>query len=119
MTNTMNTPVEALEADLPVRVLRYAVRRGSGGKGRHRGGDGIVREIEFLGDAQVTLLTERRRVAPPGADGGEAGGKGVNEISSGGRTRRLPGKISLRVGAGDRVRLSTPGGGGWGRQRRN
>jgi len=119
MTNTMNTPVEALEADLPVRVLRYAVRRGSGGKGRHRGGDGIVREIELLGDAQVTLLTERRRVAPPGADGGEAGRKGINEISSGGRTRRLPGKISLRVGAGDRVRLSTPGGGGWGPRRRN
>jgi N-methylhydantoinase B len=114
MTNTMNTPVEALEADLPVRVLRYAVRRGSGGKGRHRGGDGIVREIEFLGDAQVTLLTERRRVAPAGAEGGGAGRKGVNQVSSAGRTRRLPGKTSLRVTAGDRLRLSTPGGGGWG-----
>jgi N-methylhydantoinase B len=117
MTNTLNTPIEALEVDLPVRVVRYAVRHGSGGRGRHRGGDGIVRELEFLAPAQVTLLTERRRSRPPGAAGGTAGAAGRNELTRGRRTRPLPAKISLPVRAGDRIRLSTPGGGGWGRKR--
>jgi N-methylhydantoinase B/oxoprolinase/acetone carboxylase alpha subunit len=116
MTNTMNTPVEALEADLPVRVCRYAVRRGSGGRGRHRGGDGIVREIEFLAAAEVTVLSERRRFAPPGAAGGAAGRRGRNTlVRANGRAARLAAKVSLRVEPGDRVRIETPGGGGWGR----
>jgi N-methylhydantoinase B len=114
MTNTMNTPIEALEADLPVRVVRYAVRRGSGGKGAHQGGDGIDRQIEFLDDAEVTLLTERRRIGPYGLRGGSPGKAGINQLTRGRRTRRLPGKLPLSVHAGDRVRLLTPGGGGWG-----
>ena len=118
MTNTLNTPVEALEADLPVRVVRYAVRGGSGGRGRYRGGDGIVREIEFLAPAHVTLLTERRRSRPPGAAGGGPGAAGRNELTRGRRTSALPAKASLAVQPGDRIRLSTPGGGGWGAPRR-
>jgi N-methylhydantoinase B len=118
MTNTLNTPVEALEADLPVRVERYAVRSGSGGRGAHRGGDGIVRALVFLAPAQVTLLTERRRRRPPGAAGGGPGAAGRNELRRGRRVRLLAGKTSIAVEAGDQVRLSTPGGGGWGRPRR-
>jgi N-methylhydantoinase B len=114
MTNTMNTPIEALEAELPVRVVRYAVRRDSGGGGHHRGGDGIVREIEFLDDAELTLLTERRGMGPYGLKGGSPGKPGVNQLTRGRSTRALPGKVSLRTRAGDRVRLATPGGGGWG-----
>ncbi|MDX2165610.1 MAG: hydantoinase B/oxoprolinase family protein [Deltaproteobacteria bacterium] len=114
MTNTMNTPIEALEAELPVRVTRYHVRRGSGGRGRHRGGDGLVREIEFLAPAQVTLLTERRRIAPYGLAGGDAGTPGRNQLVRAGRRRALPAKISLAVAPGDRIRLATPGGGGHG-----
>ncbi len=119
MTNTMNTPIEALEAQLPVRVVRYAIRPHSGGRGRHRGGDGIIREIEFLAPAQLTLLTERRSTHPFGAAGGAPGLRGVNEITRGTRTARLAGKISLPVHPGDRLRLLTPGGGGWGPARRN
>jgi N-methylhydantoinase B len=119
MTNTMNTPIEALEAQLPVRVVRYAVRSGSGGRGTHRGGDGIVREIEFLTAAQLTLLTERRSIAPYGAAGGVPARVGVNEVVRAGRVERLPSKVTLSVEAGDRVRIQTPGGGGWGRRRRN
>ncbi|MEO8601902.1 MAG: hydantoinase B/oxoprolinase family protein [bacterium] len=115
MTNTLNTPIEALEAELPVRVTRYAIRRGSGGAGRHRGGDGLVREIEFLAAAQVTLLTERRTIAPYGLHGGSDGTTGRNELIRAGRTRRLPGKTSVAVFPGDHMRLSTPGAGGWGR----
>lgn len=114
MTNTLNTPVEALEADLPVRVARYAVRLGSGGRGRHRGGDGIVREIEFLAPAQVTLLTERRHSRPPGAAGGAPGAPGRNEIRRGRRATALPAKVALAVEPGDMLRIATPGGGGWG-----
>jgi len=118
MTNTLNTPIEAMEAELPVRVTRYAIRPGSGGRGRHRGGDGIVREIAFLVPTQVTLLTERRRSRPPGAAGGGAGAAGRNELMRNGRSQPLPAKISIAVDAGDSVRLSTPGGGAWGRRRR-
>jgi N-methylhydantoinase B len=114
MTNTLNTPVEALEAELPVRVVRYAVREGSGGRGRHRGGAGIVRELEFLAPAQVTLLTERRRSRPPGAAGGAAGAPGHNQLLRGRSVRALPAKVSIAVQPGDRIRGSTPGGGGWG-----
>jgi len=115
MTNTMNTPVEALEAYYPLRVRRYGVRRGSGGAGRHRGGDGVVREIEFLATAEVTLLAERRRVAPYGLAGGGPGATGRDWIVRDDRRRRLPAKTSLMVGAGDRLRIETPGGGGFGR----
>lgn len=117
MTNTMNTPIEALEAELPVRVVRYGVRPRSGGAGRHRGGDGLVREIELLVAARLTLLTERRKIRPYGAAGGGPGLTGRNELVRAGRTRRLPGKVALDLHPGDRVRISTPGGGGWGRRR--
>jgi len=110
MTNTLNTPVEIFEATYPARIRRYAIRRGSGGAGRHRGGDGLVREYEFLAPASVTLLTERRESAPWGTDGGEAGAPGRNFLNG----RRLPGRVELEVVRGDCLRLETPGGGGWG-----
>src|SRR5438552_182889 len=118
MTNTMNTPIEALEAYYPLRVQRYAVRRGSGGRGRHRGGDGVVRELEFLAPAQVTLLAERRRVAPYGLRGGSPGSTGEDWVVHAGRARRLPAKTTFTVEAGDRLRVATPGGGGYGPARR-
>jgi N-methylhydantoinase B len=114
MTNTLNTPVEALEYAYPVRVRRYALRRGSGGAGRQRGGDGLVREIEFLCPATVTLLTERRRTAPYGLRGGQPGARGRNVLIRDGQERELPGKAEIQVGPGDVLSLQTPGGGGWG-----
>ncbi len=117
MTNTLNTPIEALEAAYPVRVTRYHLRRRSGGKGLYRGGDGLVREIEFLAPAQLTLLTERRREPPYGLRGGDAGQTGRNTLIRRGSATALPGKTTLTVHAGDRVRVTTPGGGGWGRRR--
>src|SRR5262249_11301591 len=114
MTNTMNTPIEALEAELPVRVGRYAVRPHSGGRGRHRGGDGVIRELEFLAPAQLTLLTERRRTRPFGTAGGAPAQPGRNELRRGASVMQLPSKISTPVGVGDRVCIFTPGGGGWG-----
>ena len=110
MTNTRNTPVEVLEQTYPMRVRRYALRRGSGGAGRHAGGDGVVREFEFLDAAQFSLLTERRRLAPAGADGGADGAVGRNRLND----ADLPGKCTRAVAAGDRVTIETPGGGGWG-----
>jgi N-methylhydantoinase B len=118
MTNTMNTPIEALEAYYPLRVSRYAVRRGSGGRGRHRGGDGVVRELEFLTQAQVTLLAERREVRPYGLAGGEPGAAGRDWVVRGKRTRRIAAKATFTVAPGDRLRMATPGGGGFGRPRR-
>jgi N-methylhydantoinase B len=115
MTNTLNTPVEALEYADPLRVQRYGLRRGSGGRGRHQGGDGIVRAVEFLAPATVTLLTERRRTAPYGLLGGEPGAQGRNILLHGGTQQELPGKVEIRVAAGDVLSLETPGGGGWGR----
>lgn len=115
MTNTLNTPAEALEYAYPLRVTRYALRRGSGGAGRWRGGDGLVREIELLADAQVTILSERRRHAPWGAAGGGPAAPGANwHIPADGKPLLLPGKVTLRARAGDRIRLETPGGGGYG-----
>lgn len=110
MTNTLNTPVESLEQHYPLRVRRYAIRRHSGGKGFFRGGDGIVREYEFLAATQVTLLGERRVSAPWGLNGGSAGERGLNSLNG------LPvaAKTSLQVNAGDRLVLATPGGGGYG-----
>jgi N-methylhydantoinase B len=117
MTNTLNTPVEALESGYPLRVTRYRLRTRSGGKGRHPGGDGVVREIELLAPARVTLLTERRRTLPYGLAGGSHGQPGRNLLSRGARTRMLPGKAGLAALAGDGIRVLTPGGGGWGRHR--
>lgn len=110
MTNTLNTPVEVLESVYPVRVRRYALRDDSGGRGRHPGGRGIVREFEFVDTAAVTLLGERRRHAPPGAAGGEGGAPGRNSLNGVG----IPGKCEIDVRAGDVLTIETPGGGGWG-----
>ena len=110
MTNTQNTPIEVLEMNYPVRITRYQIRNNSGGEGRHRGGEGIVREFEFLRDARVTILSERRRYAPQGICGGGAGSKGVNFLND----RAIDGKVALSVQSGDRVRVETPGGGGYG-----
>lgn len=115
MTNTLNTPIEALEAYYPMRITEYRIRRGSGGRGRARGGDGLVRELECLVDSSVSLLTERRTIAPYGLAGGGDGAKGANFLVRGGRRKRLPAKTNVSLEAGDRVRIETPGGGGWGR----
>ena len=114
MTNTLNTPVEALEYAYPLRVRRYAVRRGSGGDGRWPGGDGLVRELEFLVPARVTLLAERRRLRPWGLEGGEAGAPGRDFLLREGEARELPAKGTVEVETGDVLRVETPGGGGWG-----
>jgi N-methylhydantoinase B len=115
MSNTLNTPIEAFEVEFPLRVTEYALRRGSGGGGRHRGGDGIVREVEALEPMTFALLTERRRTAPPGAAGGTAGTPGRNLIMrEGGEPGVLPSKAEGTLQPGDRLRLETPGGGGYG-----
>jgi len=114
MTNSLNTPVEALEYTYPFRVRRYGYRADSGGEGRFRGGDGLVREIEVLGAARVTILSERRVFAPYGLQGGGEGARGTNFVQQGGEWRSVPGKCNFEVTAGDAVRIETPGGGGWG-----
>ncbi|MBO9394760.1 hydantoinase B/oxoprolinase family protein [Caldilinea sp.] len=115
MTNTLNTPVEALEIAYPFRVRRYSLRTGSGGDGLHRGGDGIVREYEFLAPVTVTLISERRAVAPWGLAGGRPGAPGRNLlISRNGEEAELPSKFTRRFQPGERLRIETPGGGGWG-----
>jgi N-methylhydantoinase B/oxoprolinase/acetone carboxylase alpha subunit len=117
MTNTKNTPIEALERAFPLRVLRYRLRQGSGGAGAARGGDGIERDVEVLEDCTVSLITERRSSQPWGLEGGEPGAVGENWLLPGGdevRAQRLPDKCTIRLRAGDVVRLLTPGGGGWG-----
>ncbi len=116
MTNTMNTPIEALEFAFPLRLKRYALRRGSGGGGQHRGGDGLVREVEFLSPARVTILSERRKFHPPGYYGGQHGQPGENVLLRGGYEEvHLAGKETLDVEPGDILSIRTPGGGGWGR----
>ena len=114
MTNTLNTPIEALEYAYPLRVTRYAIRRGSGGKGAFAGGDGIIRELEFLGEAQVTVLSERRKRRPYGLQGGEPGKSGENILLRRQRRRKLPSKFNTRVDTGDHLIIVTPGGGGYG-----
>jgi len=113
MSNTLNTPVEALELEFPLRVVRYAVRRGSGGDGEHRGGDGVIREIEALADLRYSLITERRRHAPPGAAGGHDGAPGRNLLDG---TELEPKSIGT-LPRGGRLRIETPGGGGYGSPR--
>src|SRR6185312_14033257 len=118
MTNSLNTPAEALEYAYPFRVTRYSLRRGSGGEGSSRGGDGIVRELELLCDAEVTLLADRRKRGPYGLEGGSDGAPGRNiAIRSDGSELPLPAKGSVRLQRGDRVRIESPGGGGWGHNR--
>lgn len=109
-TNTLNTPIESLELEFPLRVERYELRRGSGGKGHYPGGDGLIRSIRLLEPAFVSLLTERRRHAPQGLRGGSPGGLGRNLING----DELPAKATREVEAGDLITIETPGGGGWG-----
>jgi N-methylhydantoinase B len=110
MSNTLNTPVEALESEFPLRVRELSLRRGSGGGGRHRGGEGIVREIEALAPMSFSLITERRRHPPQGLDGGENGGPGHNLRND----EELSGKAEGELQPGDTIRIETPGGGGYG-----
>ena len=115
MTNSLNTPAEALEYSYPLRVRNYSLRRGSGGGGKHRGGDGIVREIEVLTDAELTLLADRRLRGPWGLNGGSEGLPGkTSVIRLDGTVEELPGKFNVRLTKGERIRIETPGGGGWG-----
>ena len=117
MTNSLNTPAEALEYAYPFRVTRYSLRRGSGGFGRHRGGDGIVREVEVLTDSEVTLLADRRSRGPYGLRGGKEGAPGRAEvIRRDGSRQTIAGKASVRLHKGERIRIESPGGGGWGRK---
>jgi N-methylhydantoinase B/oxoprolinase/acetone carboxylase alpha subunit len=110
MSNTLNTPTEALETEFPVRVREHSVRRGSGGAGEHRGGDGLVRELEALAPLSFTLITERRSHAPRGRNGGDDGLPGRNLLNG----EPLPSKAAGKLSPGDRLRLETPGGGGYG-----
>jgi len=115
MTNTENTPVEALESHYPFRILSYGLRRGSGGAGAFPGGEGIVRQIEFDAAATVSLMGERRRLQPWGLAGGGPGACGEDWwIKRDGTRERLPGKATFEVRPGDRLLVQTPGGGGWG-----
>jgi len=117
MTNSLNTPVEALEYAYPLRVREYRISKGSGGKGKHNGGDGVVREIETLVPARMSLLSDRRKTAPYGLHGGADGAVGKAAIVSGGRPRSIASKGSWELKAGDRVRIETPGGGGIGKKK--
>ncbi len=114
MTNTLNTPVEAVEYAYPFRVRRYALRSDSGGRGLFKGGDGLIREIEFLCPAAVTILSERRRTVPYGLHGGEPGARGRNVLIRDEEERDLPGKVQFHARQGDVLSMRTPGGGGWG-----
>ena len=115
MTNSWNTPVEALENQYPMRVRRYQIRRGSGGAGRHAGGDGLIREIEFLTPCDVTILSDRRERGPYGLHGGAPGRPGRNTLLRGGGRSSVPAKANFQVRTGDTLRIETPGGGGWGK----
>ncbi|MDX1646628.1 MAG: hydantoinase B/oxoprolinase family protein [Longimicrobiales bacterium] len=114
MSNSLNTPVEALEHAYPFRVARYEIRRGSGGEGQYRGGDGLRRDLQLLGPARVALLCERRVRGPSGMRGGRDGAPGENVLIREGREERLPGKVTFEARAADIVSVRSPGGGGWG-----
>jgi N-methylhydantoinase B/oxoprolinase/acetone carboxylase alpha subunit len=118
MSNTRNTPVEAIEHYLPLRILRYGLRSGSYGGGAYPGGEGLEREYQMLAHASVTLLSERRRYPPYGLQGGQPGGRGRNTLVRNRHEQRLPGKVQLDLRPGDRLRIETPGGGGYGRPSR-
>src|SRR5262249_24317204 len=116
MTNSLNTPAEALEYAYPMRVRRYSIRRGSGGRGKNRGGDGVIREVELLSDATVTILSDRRNTRPYGLAGGESGESGKTTLVHGSHdVEKLEGKTTVQARKGDRIKIETPGGGGWGR----
>jgi N-methylhydantoinase B len=116
MTNSLNTPAEALEYAYPIRLRKYSLRTGSGGAGLHTGGDGIIREIEVLTDAHVTMLADRRTRGPYGLAGGGDGGVGRTlVIRQDGAEQEFPGKTSVRLRRGERIRIESPGGGGWGK----
>jgi N-methylhydantoinase B len=114
MTNTLNTPVEALEYAYPMRVVCYEVRHGSGGAGKYRGGDGLRRDIQVLVNCQATLLTERRKHQPYGLNGGDSGQSGLNQLFRGEEQIPLPGKGTVELHSGDIISIQTPGGGGYG-----
>jgi N-methylhydantoinase B len=111
MSNTLNTPIEALELEFPLRMIEYSLRRGSGGRGRYRGGDGVIRELEAIEPLRYSLITERRHYPPPGAAGGESGAPGRNLLDG----RELPAKSIGDLNPGQRLRIETPGGGGYGK----
>jgi N-methylhydantoinase B len=111
MSNTLNTPIEALELEFPMRMIEYGLRRNSGGAGKHHGGDGVIRELEALAPLSYSLITERRRHAPPGAEGGEDGAPGRNLLDG----EELPPKAIGKLEPGQRLRIETPGGGGYGK----
>ena len=117
MTNTMNTPIEALEHAYPLRILRYEIRKGSGGRGIHRGGCGIIRDIQVLTDAEVTVLSDRRKFKPYGLEGGSPGKTGENILISQGKKRRLGSKFTMSAKRGDIISIHTPGGGGVGKSK--
>jgi len=117
MTNSWNTPVEAFEHQYPLRIRGYRIRSGSGGRGKHRGGDGIIREFEFLTPADVTILSDRRSRGPYGLQGGDAGSPGRNTLFHGKRATAIAGKARFEVAAGDVLRIESPGGGGYGKPR--
>jgi N-methylhydantoinase B len=114
MTNSLNTPAEALEYAYPLRVREYRIRKGSGGKGKQHGGDGVIREIETLAPARMSLLADRRKRGPYGLAGGDSGKPGIAAIIRDGRKRKIGSKGSWELKAGDRVRIESPGGGGFG-----
>ncbi|NPA52813.1 MAG: hydantoinase B/oxoprolinase family protein [Aquificae bacterium] len=116
MTNTLNTPIEAVEFEYPFLITQYSIRKNSGGNGLHKGGDGIIKEIQFLTDVEVTILSERRRIAPYGLAGGEPAKVGRNyKIFKNNRKKTLPSKIHLTLKKGEKIRIETPGGGGYGK----
>ena len=112
MSNTLTTPVEALELAYPLRVRRHELRLGSGGAGLHQGGDGVARELETLEECRASILSERRKHAPAGAQGGEPGAPGRNLLNG----QELPAKATVDLSPGDILRIETPGGGGFGRR---
>jgi len=114
MTNTRNTPIERLEHTLPLKVTHYSLRKDSGGAGANKGGDGIIREVEFMKPMEISLLTERRRISPLGTNGGSPGLSGVNLKISGEKQETLPSKWQGSFLEGEKLRIETPGGGGWG-----
>jgi N-methylhydantoinase B len=115
MTNTLNTPVEALELQFPVEITRYSIRENSGGEGFRRGGDGVIREILFKEEVELTVISERRIHRPYGLQGGLPGKPGRNLlIKENGEVVELPSKFTITVKPGQKIRIETPGGGGWG-----
>jgi N-methylhydantoinase B len=115
MTNSLNTPAEALEYAYPLRVRSYSIRRGSGGSGEHQGGDGVIREIETLTAARMSLLADRRKQGPYGLDGGASGAVGLDLMIRNGRRQKLASKGTSTLEPGDVVHIETPGGGGFGK----